>query len=71
MAVQNIPNGRRPAKPPERSQTPLWFVAVGLGVVLFSHGMKDQMAADVVFWFGVVFAAIAMIYWAFQPRHGM
>jgi|APFre7841882630_1041343.scaffolds.fasta_scaffold118619_1 hypothetical protein len=69
--MQDLPNKRRPVKPPERSQTPLWFVAVGLGIVLFSRGMKDEMISDVVFWLGVACAAVAILYWGFRPRHGM
>ena len=62
---------RNPLKAPEPSQAPLWFVIVGLGVALFSRGMNDERIAQVVFWFGVVFSFVAMLYWAFRPKHGM
>lgn len=58
-------------KSPERSQRPLWFVIVGLLISLFSSVMQDEMIGHVVFWFGIVFAVIALMYWLFQPKHGM
>lgn len=64
-------NSRRPLKAPEPSQAPLWFVIVGLGLALFGRRMHDEQLAEVVFWFGVVFSFIAMLYWAFRPKHGM
>jgi hypothetical protein len=69
--MEDLPNKRRPAKAPERSQSPLWFVAVGLGIVLFSHGLKDEMIADVVFWAGIACAAVALLYWGYRPKHGL
>jgi hypothetical protein len=29
------------------------------------------MVGDVVFWIGLCFAAIALIYWYVNPRHGL
>jgi len=68
-AVPQVSNGRQPQKP-ERSQSPLWFAIAGLVICIASFGMKDQMVADVVFWFGAVCALIGMLYWFFRPRHG-
>ncbi len=62
---------RKPVKAPEPSQAPLWFVIVGLGLALYSRGMKNEMIGEVVFWLGVVFSIIAMLYWVFRPKHGM
>jgi hypothetical protein len=58
-------------KAPEPSQAPLWFVIIGMVIAISSRGMKDEMLAEVVFWFGVVFAVIAMLYYGFRPKHGM
>ena len=69
--MQDIWNKPRPKKPPERSQVPLWFVAIGLGIVLFSHGIKDEMIGNVVFWFGVACSVVAALYWVFRPKHGV
>jgi hypothetical protein len=68
--MDDRPNLRRPAAPRERSQTALWFVAVGLAIAVFSRIMRDQMIGDVVLLFGLAFAAIAMIYWLVKPTHG-
>ena len=62
---------RRAPKTPERSQTPLWYAIVGMVIALFSRGMHDEMMGEVVLWFGLVFAGVALIYWAFRPKHGM
>ncbi len=64
-------NPRRPVKPPEPSQAPLWFIIVGLSVALFSRGMNDENVATVVFWLGVAFSVGAMIYWVARPKHGL
>ncbi len=64
-------NKRRPAKSPEPSQVPLWFVIIGLGVALYSRTMKDENIGDVVFWFGVVFSVCGLLYWVIRPKHGM
>jgi hypothetical protein len=64
-------NQRRPLKAPEPSQAPLWFVIVGLGLALFSRGMNDEQIAQVVLWFGVVISFVALLYWAFRPKHGL
>lgn len=62
-----------PRRPPqqERSPRPLWLAIGGLLVSLASYGMADMQIGDVVFWGGAVFAAISMIYWFVQPRHGL
>lgn len=61
---------RQPQKP-ERSQSPLWFAIAGLVISISSFSMKDMMIGDVVFWFGAVFAVVSMLYWLFQPKHGL
>lgn len=61
--------GKPPVKP-ERSQTSLWFVIVGMGVAIGSRALKDEYVAQVVLWFGVAFALVALIYYIFQPKHG-
>lgn len=68
--MSQTPHGRKPPQP-ERSQTPLWFAIGGLVVSLFSFSMKDLMIADVVLWAGGVFAVIALVYYFFQPSHGL
>ena len=55
----------------ERSQTPLWFAIAGLLISLASFLMQDLQIGDVVFWAGGVFAAIALVYYFVQPRHGL
>jgi hypothetical protein len=62
---------KRPPKAPERSQTPLWFVAIGLAIALLSRGVEDEIIANLVFWFGVVFSIVAALYWIFHPKHGV
>ena len=69
--MHDFQNKRRPEKPPERNPTALWFVAGGLAVALYSHGMKDEMIGNVVFWFGLACSAVALIYWAIRPKHGL
>lgn len=64
------PTGKTPP-PKERGQKPLWFAIGGLLISVFSFGLGDMQIADVVFWAGGVFAAIAMIYWFVQPTHGL
>ena len=64
-------NDRRKVVAPEPSQTPLWLVAVGLGVALYSHTMKDENIGVVVFWFGLAFSVVSLIYWLFRPKHGL
>ena len=61
---------RQPPKE-ERSQSPLWFAIVGLVISVVSFSMGDLMIGDVVFWFGAVVAAIGMLYYFLQPRHGL
>ena len=69
---------RQPQKP-ERSQSPLWFAIAGLVISISSFSMKDMMIATpvegylgcCVFWFGAVFAVVSMLYWLFQPKHGL
>lgn len=61
---------RQPQKP-ERSQSPLWFAIVGLVISISSFSMSDLMIGDVVFWFGAIFAVVSMLYWLFQPKHGL
>ncbi len=65
------PIGRKPALPPERSQTPLWFAIGALCISVTSFSMHNTQLGDVVFWAGGVIAVIAMAYWFFQPRHGL
>jgi hypothetical protein len=62
---------KRPPHQQERSQSPLWFAIAGLVISVLSFGMKDLMIGDVVFWFGGVFAAVALLYYFLQPKHGM
>lgn len=54
-----------------RGQGPLWFIIAGLGVVLFSSGVKDEGISDVVFWLGVAFSIVGVLYWAIRPKHGL
>lgn len=64
-------NSTRPQpKPPERGQKPLWYAIAGLAISLFSFSLRDQQIGVVVFWFGGVFALIALVYWFVQPTHG-
>ena len=49
----------------------LWFAIGGLLVSLASSTMADQMIGDVVLWAGGVFAVISLVYYFFQPRHGL
>ncbi len=65
------PNRRGPAPTEERSQSPLWFAIAGLLVSLASFSMQDLQIGDVVFWAGGVFATIALVYYFFQPKHGL
>ena len=58
-------------RPEERGQRPLWIAIGGLLVSVLSYSMKDLMLGDVVFWLGVVLAAIGVLYWFIQPRHGL
>ncbi|CAJ0851373.1 hypothetical protein AMST5_00407 [freshwater sediment metagenome] len=69
--MSNSQNRRGPQEPQERSQTSLWFAIAGLVVSLASFSMKDMMIGDVVFWAGGVFAVIALVYYFFQPTHGL
>lgn len=55
----------------ERSQKPLWLAIGGLVVSVFSYSMNDLMIGDVVFWTGLCFAVITLLYWIVNPRHGM
>ncbi|MGD9543246.1 MAG: hypothetical protein AB7F41_05435 [Methylocystis sp.] len=55
----------------ERSQRPLWIAIAGLLISVTSYSMKDMMLGDVVFWFGAVLAAIGVLYWFIQPKHGL
>lgn len=64
-------NRQKPGQPEERSQTPLWFAIGGLLVSLSSFALGDQMIGDVVLWAGGVFAVIALVYYFFQPSHGL
>ncbi len=63
--------GKKLPQNQERSQKPLWFAVAGLVVSVFSYSMNDLMVGDVVFWVGLCFAAIALIYWFVNPRHGL
>ena len=69
--MPEIPNRRTPKKGPEPSQAPLWFIIIGLGIAIFSRGMKDELIGNLTFWFGVVLGVIAVLYWIFRPRHGL
>jgi hypothetical protein len=55
---------------PEPSQTPLWLVAVGLCIALYSRTMQDENIGVVVLWFGLAFSVVSLIYYFFRPRHG-
>jgi len=69
--MDDRPKLRRGIKQAEPSDRPLWFVAVGLAIAVFSRIMKDEMIGDVVLGFGLVFAAIALVYWVARPKHGL
>ena len=69
--MDDKPAPRRGPAPKQRSETPLWFVAIGLAIAVFSRFMTDEMIGDVVMWFGLVFAVIAMVYWIARPKHGL
>ncbi|GLI94427.1 hypothetical protein [Methylocystis echinoides] len=69
--MSDFQNRRGAPEPEERSQTPLWFAIAGLVISVASFSMKDLMIGDVVFWAGGVFAAIALVYYFFQPSHGL
>lgn len=69
--MENDTNKRKPQRTADRSQTPLWFVAGGLAIALYSRGMKDEMIGDVVFLLGIACAVVALLYWALRPRHGL
>jgi hypothetical protein len=55
----------------EQSQKPLWAAVIGLVVSMLSYSMNDLMIGDVVFWAGLCFAALSLIYWFVNPSHGM
>ncbi len=69
--MANLSQNRRPPAKKERGQAPLWFAIGGLLVSLASFSMQDLMIGDVVFWGGGVFATIALVYYFFQPTHGL
>ncbi len=69
--MSEIRNRQKPGAPEEKSQKPLWFAIGGLLVSLASSTMADQMIGDVVLWAGGVFAVISLVYYFFQPRHGL
>jgi len=58
-------------QPPEPSQTPLWLVAVGLCIALYSRTMKDENIGVIVLCFGLAFSVVSLIYYFFRPRHGL
>ena len=58
-------------QPPEPSQTPLWLVAVGLGIALYSRSMKDENIGMIVLLFGLAFSGVSLLYYFFRPRHGL
>ncbi len=62
---------KRDAQKGERSQKPLWFAVVSLVISLASRGMSDQGISDVVFIFGICAAVVGILYWFFQPKHGL
>jgi hypothetical protein len=68
--MQDSTNKRRPS-PASRSQTPLWFVAGGLAIAVYSRVMKDEAVGDVVLFFGLAFATVALVYWLVRPKHGL
>ena len=63
--------GKKVTQNQERSQKPLWFAIGGLVLSMFSYSMNDLMVGDVVFWVGLCFSGIALIYWFVNPRHGL
>jgi len=69
--MQDAPNKPRQQTPPEPSQAPLWLVAVGLAIAVYSRGMKDEPVGNVVLWFGLAFSVVAFLYWVFRPKHGL
>jgi hypothetical protein len=69
--MSNQQPNRRAPQTDERSQSPLWFAIASLLVSLASFSMQDLQIGDVVFWGGGVVAAISLVYYFFQPRHGI
>ena len=58
-------------QPQEPSQTPLWLVAAGLGIALYSRSMQDENIGTVVLFFGLAFSVVSLIYYFFRPTHGL
>jgi len=59
-------------KPPAgRSDTPLWMMVAGLGVAVYSFAVKTETYSELMFWGGIVLAAIALVYWFANPKHGL
>jgi len=56
---------------PEPSQRPLWLVAVGLCIALYSQTMKDENIGMVVLLFGLAFSFVSLLYYFLRPKHGM
>lgn len=66
---QTLGQTKRPK--PERDQKSLYAAIVGLVISLYGLNMKDEYMGNIVFLFGAACAAIGIIYWIFQPRHGL
>ncbi len=56
---------------PERDRKSLYAAIVGLLISLYGLNMSDEFMGNVVFFFGAACAVIGVVYWIFQPRHGM
>jgi hypothetical protein len=63
--------GLKKRPPPEPSQRPLWLVAVGLCIALYSRSMHDENIGMVVLWFGLAFSVVSLIYYFLRPKHGL
>ncbi len=63
--------GLKKRQPPEPSQKPLWLVAVGLCIALYSRTMKDENIGMVVLWFGLAFSVVSLLYHFLRPKHGL
>ncbi len=67
-----FPNRRQQSpKAPEPSQTPLWVIAVGLGIALFSRALENEMVGNITLLFGIACAVVGVLYWIFRPKHGL
>ncbi len=63
--------GAKKPQQPERNQKPLYATIIGLVISLYGVNMRDEYTGNVVFWLGGACALVGLIYWVFQPRHGL